>query len=162
MLSNLRTIGARCFVYLCLVWKFLPQFDLNKILTILMNLRSFLVRNIATIHTMTRVRIKDLLIAENYASAAILSNQSKRNELNVFTFTWFPFYLKPYKDFVWRICIDPSQWLWGEGLKLKVLIPMFSQNNFHLRWYTLTTIIPSIFYRLEAEGGWEVRILGIT
>ena len=127
-----------------------------------MNLRSFLVRNIATIHTMTRVRIKDLLIAENYASAAILSNQSKRNELNVFTFTWFPFYLKPYKDFVWRICIDPSQWLWGEGLKLKVLIPMFSQNNFHLRWYTLTTIIQSIFYRLEAEGGGEVRILGIT
>ena len=127
-----------------------------------MNLRSFLVRNIATIHTMTRVRIKDLLIAENYASAAILSNQSKRNELNVFTFTWFPFYLKPFKDFVWRICIDPSQWLWGEGLKLKVLIPMFSQNNFHLRWYTLTTIIQSIFYRLEAEGGGEVRILGIT
>ena len=29
-----------------------------------MNLRSFLVQNIATIHTMTRVRIKDLLIAE--------------------------------------------------------------------------------------------------
>ena len=86
----------------------------------------------------------------------------QRNELNVFTFTWFPFYLKPYKDFVWRICIDPSQWLWGEGLKLKVLIPMFSQNNFHLRWYTLTTIIQSIFYRLEAEGRGEVRILGIT
>ena len=43
-----------------------------------MNLRSFLVQNIATIHTMTRVRIKDLLIAKNYASAAILSNQSKR------------------------------------------------------------------------------------
>ena len=74
-----------------------------------MNLQRFLVRNIATIHTMTRVCTKDLLIAENYASAAILSNQSKRNELNVFTFTWFPFYLKPYKDFVLRICIDPSQ-----------------------------------------------------
>ena len=106
---------------------------------------------------MARVRIKDLLIAENYASAAVLSNQSKRNELNVFTFTWFPFYLKPYKDFVWRICIDPSQWLWGEGLKLKVLIPMFSQNNFHLRWYTLTTIIQSIFIawkRREGGGRW--------
>ena len=140
----------------------LPQFDLNKILTILMSLRSFLVRNIATIHTMTRVRIKDLLIAENYASAAILSNQSKRNELNVFNFTWLPFYLKPYKDFVWRICIDPSQWLWGEGLKLKVLIPMFSQNNFQFRWYTLITIIQSLFYHLKAEGEREVRILGIT
>ena len=65
-----------------------------------MNLQRFLVRNIATIHTMTRVCTKDLLIAENYASAAILSNQSKRNELNVFNFTWLPFYLKPYKDFV--------------------------------------------------------------
>ena len=60
----------------------------------------FLVRNIATVHTMTRVCTKDLLIVENYAPAVILSNQSKRNELNVFSFTWLPFYLKPYKDFV--------------------------------------------------------------
>ena len=127
-----------------------------------MNLQRFLIRNIATVHTMTCVCTKDLLIAENYAYVVILSHQSKRNELNAFIFTWLPFYLKPHKDFVWRICIDPSQWLWGEGLKLKVLIPMFSQNNFHLRWYTLTTIIQSIFYRLEAEGGGEVRILGIT
>ena len=65
-----------------------------------MNRQRFLVRNIATVHTMTCVCTKDLLIAENYAPAVVLSNKSKRNELNVFTFTWLPFYLKPYKDFV--------------------------------------------------------------
>ena len=38
---------------------------------------------------MTRVCTKYLLIVENYAPAVILTNQSKRNELNVLTFTWF-------------------------------------------------------------------------
>ena len=61
-----------------------------------MNLQRFLI----TVHTMTCVCTKDLLIAENYAYVVILSHQSKRNELNAFIFTWLPFYLKPYKDFV--------------------------------------------------------------